>query len=87
MPAKTKRKWIAPSVKCPHCRGLGRMPITGVYAETLRVVLFNPGRNGAELAKLMGCKNEAMCNRLRRLEQLRLVESTPFGRQVTWTVK
>jgi Mn-dependent DtxR family transcriptional regulator len=76
------------TVHCPHCKGTGKVPLTGVYADTL-ILLADIGKrgeqlNGAQLAKLMGVKGEAMCNRLVRLEELGLATSKRYGRQRLW---
>jgi hypothetical protein len=52
------------TVHCPHCKGTGKVPLTGVYADTL-ILLADIGKrgeqlNGAQLAKLMGVKGEAI---------------------------
>jgi len=70
-----------PCVRCPSCKGTGRIELTGVYAETL-ALLQRQGveRTGAELARLDGCKATAMNNRLAALERLGLAQSRRFGR-------
>jgi uncharacterized membrane protein len=67
-------------VRCPHCRGSGQVPLTGVHAETL--ALLNRQRreaSGADLARKGGCSGPAMCNRLAALERLGLVVSRRYG--------
>lgn len=74
-------------VVCTHCNGTGAIELTGVYAETLILVISNPGLNGAALAKLAGCKATAMNNRLNALERHGVAEGKQFGRSILWTHK
>lgn len=74
-------------VVCTHCGGTGSIELTGVYAETLALVIRHPGKHGAVLAAIAKCKPCAMCNRLKRLEALGLVSSKRFGRKLFWSQK
>lgn len=74
-------------VICTHCRGSGSIELTGVYAETLDLVVRNPNFNGAELAASAGCKTTAMNNRLVALERMGLICGKRFGRMRIWTRK
>jgi hypothetical protein len=74
-------------LQCTHCQGTGTIELTGVYAETLTLIIRRPGLNGAELAKLAGCNGTAMNNRLKALERHGLATGTRFGRQITWKHK
>jgi hypothetical protein len=71
-------------VECGCCRGAGRVELSQVYAATLAFLRATPGRTGATLARLYGCSNEAMCNRLRRLERHGLAAGTRDGKAVRW---
>lgn len=71
-------------VTCKHCGGRGRVELAGIYAETAVLVGMNPGLNGAQLAMVAGCEPTAMNNRLRRLEDLGIVEGQSHGRQIIW---
>lgn len=71
-------------VACTHCGGAGRVKLSGVYADTLALLITRPGLNGAELAKVFGCKATAMNNRLKALERHGLARGKRYGRQVTW---
>lgn len=74
-------------VVCTHCMGTGTVELTGVYADTLSLVIANPGKNGAELARLAGCNATAMNNRLVSLERKGVAIGTKHGRQTTWKHK
>lgn len=70
---------------CPWCLGTGRMPLSGVYAATLALLRTQPDPiNGAALARLAGCKETAMNNRMVRLEELGLAVGERDGRQRLW---
>lgn len=71
---------------CPHCSGCGRIPLTGIYAETLRGLrrwCTRPARFVVSNrdAWWFGCKATALNNRLARLEELGLARSEKYGRQ------
>lgn len=75
-------------VPCPCCDGSGRIELTGEYLLTLLALREQPGEvSGAELGRIMGVKNEAMCNRLARLEAMGLVASRRFGRERRFRAK
>lgn len=71
-------------VQCTHCGGTGTIELTGVYADTLGLVIRNPGLNGAELAKLSKCEATAMNNRLNALQRLGVASGQKYGRQIKW---
>lgn len=74
-------------VVCTHCGGTGTVELTGVYAETLSLVIANPGKNGAALAALAGCQATAMNNRLTALERKGVIAGDRHGRQKLWRQK
>lgn len=76
-----------PETPCPHCRGTGRLQLTGVYLRTLELLGEQSGPvNGSALAKAAGCKATAMNNRLIALERLGLAVGRRDGRQRLWEV-
>jgi hypothetical protein len=74
-------------VLCTHCGGTGTVELTGIYADTLTLLIRHPGLNGAELAEIAGCKPTAMNNRLISLERKGVANGTRYGREITWTHK
>ena len=73
------------TVECGHCQGTGRVPFTGVYAKTLRLLRAQKAAlSGAELARKASCGHTAMCNRLVRLEEMGLASGIPSGREKMW---
>ena len=71
--------------ECPYCGGTGILPISTRYAATLALLKKQRQETtGAELARLAGIKNEAMCNRLRILEKHGLVVGYRDGRRILW---
>lgn len=75
------------TVTCPYCQGWGHVRLSNLYTETLKLVAHNPGLNGAALGRIAGCKETAMNNRLRGLENHGFIVGEWDGRQRTWTVK
>ena len=72
---------MAVSIRCPCCRGSGRIPLTGIYAQTLALLRRCHGEvTAASLARQDGCKATAMNNRLAALERFGLATSRRFGR-------
>lgn len=73
------------AIQCPHCKGKGTIPLTGVYAETLRGVRRLTKSYGYCVANkhayLFGCKPTALNQRLAALERHGLLSSERFGRQ------
>lgn len=68
-------------VRCKHCDGLGVVPLTGKYADTLKLLrLQKHPMSGADLARLDGCQATAMNNRLAALERMGLARSVRYGR-------
>lgn len=74
-------------VQCTHCQGTGTIQLTGVYAETLGLIISHPSLNGATLAKLAGCNATAMNNRLKALERHGVATGQRFGRSIYWKAK
>lgn len=71
---------------CPHCNGKGRIPVTGVYAETLRGLRRWCKRPGMFVvanrdAYWFDCKPTALNNRLAWLESHGFARSEKYGRQ------
>ncbi len=74
-----------PNIKCKNCHGRGTIPLSGAYSETLTMLRrCREPVSGADMAKLMGTSNEAMCNRLRMLERYNLARGEKYGRKVLW---
>lgn len=71
-------------VTCSCCGGTGQVKLTGVFADTLRMLRANPGLCGADLARLVGCKGPAMANRLAWLKAKGLAVSRQYGRRLFW---
>jgi hypothetical protein len=71
-------------VVCTHCEGTGSVELTGIYADTLALLIRCPGLNGAELAKIAGCKPTAMNNRLIGLEVKGVARGERYGREIKW---
>ena len=68
---------------CPHCQGTGKIPLTGIYAETLdkmRKLKF-PFVVANQHAEYFGCQPTALNNRLRKLEEYGHVFSERYGAQ------
>ena len=73
------------TIPCGCCRGTGRIPLTGRYAETLALLRKQKREvSGAELARLAGIRGEAMCNRLVPLERHGLATSRRDGVRRMW---
>ena len=67
---------------CPHCSGTGKVELTGVYADTLRLLEMQSLEvTGAALARAAKCKATAMNNRLAALERMGLAASRRYGRK------
>ena len=67
-------------IDCPYCNGEGYTEVTGVYAETLRILRRRRGPVVANRdAKLFGCKPTALNNRLAWLESKGLARSERHG--------
>lgn len=73
------------TIPCPHCKGKGRIAVTGVYADTLQRLRKACKKLGYVVANLdalyFGCKPTALNNRLAWLEEHGLARSEKFGRQ------
>jgi len=76
--------------KCGHCNGTGKIELTGVYADTLKLLKAETARragssvNGAMLGRVAGCGGTAMCNRLMALQKLGFAKSVAYGRERLW---
>lgn len=69
-------------VTCGHCGGTGHIELTGVYADTLALLRRQRAEiTGADLAKVDGCKETAMNNRLAMLESHGFAKSRRYGRK------
>lgn len=68
------------TVPCPHC-GVGRVALAREYLATYRALLAAGEASGAELARRLGTKGPAMCNRLAGLERKGLAVSRVCGRR------
>lgn len=72
-------------ISCPHCKGKGTQPLTGVYAETLKGCRRLCRKGGYVMAnrdaEWFGCGPTALNNRLSRLEELGFLVSEKYGRQ------
>ena len=70
---------------CPHCKGTGKIAVTGVYADTvfrLRQLTKLYGYTTAAMsAELFGCTPTALNNRLAWLERHGLATSERYGRE------
>jgi DNA-binding MarR family transcriptional regulator len=75
------------TVRCPHCRGSGRVALTGEYLTTFLRLVKVGETTGAELGPLMGIKPTAMNNRLARLEKHGLATSRRWGRKRLFRAK
>lgn len=70
--------WIA----CPYCESKGEIELTGVYAETLRLLRQRRSPVVANRdADLFECKPTALNNRLAWLESHGLARSERHGRE------
>ena len=68
--------------RCPRCGGSGEVEFNGVHADTLALLRKQRREvSGAELARLAGCKQTAMNNRLAYLEELGFAVSRRYGRE------
>ena len=73
------------TIECHCCGGSGQIEMTGVYLETLRLLRKQRKPvNGAQLAKLAGCKATAMNNRLSRLWSHGKANFERRGRETLW---
>lgn len=70
------------TIPCSHCRGSGRVALSGIYADTLDLLHCRLGKEvtGADLARVAGCQATAMNNRLAWLERHGLATSRRYGR-------
>lgn len=77
-----KRSTKQDTVPCACCNGSGRIEISGIYADTLRLLRSVGGEiHGAELARRDGCKATAMNNRLAYLVRHGFAVERPYGRK------
>jgi DNA-binding transcriptional ArsR family regulator len=69
-------------IQCGHCCGKGKIELTGEGLETLKAVSkVGKETTSVELARTMGTKTPAMCNRLAVLEEQGLLVSRRYGRK------
>lgn len=72
-------------VKCKQCNGKGHVPLTGVYLETLLLLLTRTAKGLPTVANQQadewGCKATALNQRLIALEKHGLARSERYGRQ------
>ena len=67
-------------VKCPRCKGDGKIVLRGVLAKTLDIMRSFAGDHYATaLAYYADCTPSAMANRLHRLEEFGAVTSKRLG--------
>lgn len=72
-------------IPCPCCLGSGRVALPEVYAATLHLLAQQSAEvNGAALARLAGCAETAMNNRLVKLEAWGLAVGRANGRERLW---
>lgn len=75
------------TVECGHCKGTGRMELTGEYLTTfIELAKLGGEATGAELGRTMGVKGPAMNNRLAILEKHGLLQSRRWGRKRLYKV-
>ena len=69
-------------ITCWNCRGRGKIELTGVYAETLRLLRQRRAAVVANRdASTFGCSVTALINRLDWLEKHGLAHSERHGRE------
>ena len=69
-------------IKCWACQGRGRVELTGVYADTLRILRASRSAVVANRdADRFGCLPTALNNRLSWLEEHGLAQSVRHGRE------
>lgn len=73
-------------IPCPHCNGKGHTLLSGVYAETLRILRQRTKRGryvvaNRDAGEWFDCKPTALNNRLKRLEDLGFAKSEFCGLQ------
>lgn len=74
-----------PRHPCGHCKGTGYLELTGANAETLELLSGQEQEvNGATLARLAGCRETAMNNRLVVLERHGYAVGRLNGRERLW---
>lgn len=76
-------------ITCGYCKGEGTVPLTGVYAETLKT-LRRKTKGGAFVvanrdAGLFACEPTALNNRLAWLESKGFAASEQYGRERRYT--
>lgn len=75
------------TVPCGHCKGQGRVKLTGRSLETYLLLKRLPGSTGAYLATLALCTGNAMNNRLAALEAHGVATSVRYGVERRYTAK
>lgn len=66
---------------CHCCKGSGKEEVTGVYADTWRLLRKHGPATGARLLRMVGCEPSAMNNRLAFLEHEGFATSRRNGRE------
>lgn len=73
-------------VACSHCDGVGKIELTGVYAETLALLKKQSKPiNAAELARGTDVNLTAMANRLAWLGEKGLATFKHYGQMKLWS--
>lgn len=72
-------------IRCPCCKGKGRVPLTGVYLRTLKLLRKHGETYAAELCSRAGCTPTAMNNRLAWLRYHGHARSRRDGRRVLYS--
>lgn len=76
----------ADHIPCSCCKGSGRIPLTGIYADTLKIIrrrwvagYYIVARRDAD--NWFQCNPTALSNRLKWLERNGLLVSETYGRE------
>ena len=72
-----------PTIECPHCAGLGKVPISGSLAETLEAVRSQRGITAIQVHAKLGDQIgiTAVNNRLEDLRRIGLLIRQRVGHQ------
>lgn len=80
-PSQRGKGSVSPEYQCSHCNGTGKIPLTGIYADTLEILQhLTVEASGVDLAAIDGCKPTAMNNRLAALERMGFATSRRYGK-------
>lgn len=71
------------TMDCPRCKGCGKVPLDPVLQQTLGALREHGDATAAQLHELMAMSGgvTAMCNRLRKLFDLKLIGRRKVGKQ------